>query len=109
MSLVHNERTKLLATALNAGGNRGYRYRCSDRRLSVRNSNRCREQVLASDRAYLAFGRIGSTCSSSGRTRETEGMTDLQLYLLVAPFVLLAIGAAAGFWWTHRSDQEHHR
>jgi hypothetical protein len=36
-------------------------------------------------------------------------MTDLQLYLLVAPFVLLAIGAAAGFWWTHRSDQEHHR
>jgi hypothetical protein len=35
---------------------------------------------------------------SSGRTRETQGMTDLQTGLLIAPFLLSAIGAAAGFW-----------
>jgi hypothetical protein len=26
-------------------------------------------------------------------------MTDLQFYLLIAPFVLLAIGGAATYWW----------
>ncbi len=32
-------------------------------------------------------------------------MTDLQTYLVVAPFVLLAIGAIATYWWV-RSDHE---
>jgi hypothetical protein len=27
-------------------------------------------------------------------------MTDLQLYLLVAPLVLLAIGVGVAYWWT---------
>jgi len=36
-------------------------------------------------------------------------MTDLQIYLLVAPFILLVIGAAATYWWTVKSDREHHR
>jgi len=28
-------------------------------------------------------------------------MTPLQVYLLVAPLVLLAMGAGAAYWWTH--------
>jgi hypothetical protein len=34
-------------------------------------------------------------------------MTDLQMYLLIAPFVLLAIGAGATYWWV-KGDHEHH-
>jgi hypothetical protein len=30
-------------------------------------------------------------------------VTDFQLYLLIPPLVLLAIGAAATYWWTHRT------
>ncbi len=29
-------------------------------------------------------------------------MTGLQLYLIIAPLVTLAIGAGAAFWWTSR-------
>ena len=36
-------------------------------------------------------------------------MTALQAYLLIAPFVLLAIAAGATYWWTHKSDREQHR
>jgi nitrogen fixation-related uncharacterized protein len=36
-------------------------------------------------------------------------MTPLQVYLLIAPLVLLAIGAAAAYWWTVKSDREHPR
>jgi hypothetical protein len=36
-------------------------------------------------------------------------MTDLQVYLLIAPFVLLGIAAAATYWWTHKSEGEHHQ
>jgi hypothetical protein len=36
-------------------------------------------------------------------------MTAVQAYLLVAPFVLLAIAGAAAYWWTHRTDGEQHR
>jgi len=32
-------------------------------------------------------------------------MTDLQLYLLVAPLVLLAIGVGAASWWVFRSNR----
>jgi nitrogen fixation-related uncharacterized protein len=35
-------------------------------------------------------------------------MTSLQLYLLIAPFVLLAVGAAAVLW-AYKSDREHPR
>ena len=28
-------------------------------------------------------------------------MTTLEIYMVVAPLVLLAIGAAATYWWTH--------
>ena len=28
-------------------------------------------------------------------------MTSLEIYLIVAPLVLLGIGAAATYWWTH--------
>lgn len=27
-------------------------------------------------------------------------MTEVQIYLLVAPLVLLALGAGAAYWWT---------
>lgn len=36
-------------------------------------------------------------------------MTDLQLYLLIAPFVLMAIGVGAAYWWTHRPDPDEPR
>ncbi len=32
-------------------------------------------------------------------------MTALQIYMLVAPLVVLAIGAAGTYWWTHTT---HH-
>jgi hypothetical protein len=35
-------------------------------------------------------------------------MTDLQLYLLVAPFVLLLV-AGAGVLWVVKSDKAHRR
>jgi hypothetical protein len=35
-------------------------------------------------------------------------MTSLQIYLLVAPFVLLAIAGAATYWWVVRDDHGHH-
>jgi hypothetical protein len=35
-------------------------------------------------------------------------MTSLQIYLLVAPFVLLAIGATVTYWWVSRDDRGHH-
>jgi len=34
-------------------------------------------------------------------------MTSLQVYLLIAPLVLLAIGTSAAYWWTFKSDREH--
>jgi len=34
-------------------------------------------------------------------------MNALQVYALVAPLVLLAIGAGAAYWWTHRPDPHH--
>jgi hypothetical protein len=36
-------------------------------------------------------------------------MTGLQIYLLVAPLVLLAVGWAAAYWWVKMSDREHDR
>jgi hypothetical protein len=36
-------------------------------------------------------------------------MTSLQVYLLIAPLVLLAIGAGAAYWWIVKSDREEHR
>jgi len=33
-------------------------------------------------------------------------MTGLQIYLLIAPLVLLAIGIGAAYWWTAKSDRE---
>jgi hypothetical protein len=33
-------------------------------------------------------------------------MTSLQIYLLIAPMVLLVIGAGTAYWWTIRSDGE---
>lgn len=30
-------------------------------------------------------------------------MTEVQVYMLIAPLVLLAIGAAATYWWTHHT------
>ncbi len=32
-------------------------------------------------------------------------MTDLQIYLLVAPLVLLAVGWGAALWWVKRSGR----
>ena len=28
-------------------------------------------------------------------------MTALQIYMLVAPVIILAVGAAGAYWWTH--------
>lgn len=36
-------------------------------------------------------------------------MTGLQLYLLIAPFVLLAVVGGAAYWWIHRPDPEEPR
>jgi nitrogen fixation-related uncharacterized protein len=36
-------------------------------------------------------------------------MTDLQIYLLVVPLVLVAIGLGAAFLWIKISDREHPR
>ena len=39
-------------------------------------------------------------------------MTDLQLYLLIAPFVLFAVvatGAAIMYYWILKDDREQHR
>ncbi len=31
-------------------------------------------------------------------------MTDVQIYAIVAPLVLLLVGAGATYWWLNRSD-----
>lgn len=36
-------------------------------------------------------------------------MTELQIYLLVAPLVLAAVGFSAALWWVRKSDREHPR
>jgi hypothetical protein len=36
-------------------------------------------------------------------------MTPLEIYLLVAPFVLLAVGWGATYYWVRRSDREDQR
>jgi hypothetical protein len=36
-------------------------------------------------------------------------MTELQIYLLVAPLVLLAVGWAAALYWMKWSDREDRR
>ncbi len=36
-------------------------------------------------------------------------MTGFQIYLLVAPLVLLAVGWAAALWWVKMSGREHDR
>ena len=33
-------------------------------------------------------------------------MTGLEIYLVVAPLVLLVIGMAAAYWWLHRPYPE---
>lgn len=32
-------------------------------------------------------------------------MTDVQIYLIVAPLVLLMVGAGAAYWWVHRPPE----
>jgi hypothetical protein len=36
-------------------------------------------------------------------------MTELQVYLLIAPLILLAVGWAATIYWIKRSDREDRR
>jgi hypothetical protein len=36
-------------------------------------------------------------------------MSDLQIYLLVAPIVLAAIGVGGAYLWIRHSDREHPR
>jgi len=36
-------------------------------------------------------------------------MTSLQIYILVAPLILAAIGWAAAYWWISRDDHEQRR
>ena len=36
-------------------------------------------------------------------------MTELQIYLIVAPLVLLLVGAGAAYWWVHRPGETTRR
>jgi hypothetical protein len=36
-------------------------------------------------------------------------MTELQIYLIVAPLVLLLVGASAAYWWVHRPEEGDRR
>src|ERR1043166_8368363 len=79
-----------------------HRSRC---RPSLRNAKRGCYHLVADYRTNLAFGRNSTTCWCADDPREAPGMTSLQLYLLISPFVLLAVGAAAVLW-AYKSDRE---
>src|SRR2546421_12849511 len=58
----------------------------------------CREQMVVVDRGGLVCGWRRPTCYSTGRPRKAETMTDVQLYLLIVPLVLLDLGGV-DYWW----------
>jgi len=100
VSLVHNERVKLLATALSNTGVAtvvtaiiapiaGFLYGSPTAVAS---------RWVVADRSSLVCDRLGPTYYRAGRPRKVETMTDVQLYLLVVPVVLLALGGIA-YWW----------
>src|SRR4051794_3283682 len=100
MNLIHNERTKLAAAALN---------------------NTTVATIVTAIVAPVVGFLYGSPTASTNRwwfvigvswfflglvldmfaqrLLGTEAMTDLQLYLLIAPLVLLATGAALVYFW----------
>jgi CDP-diglyceride synthetase len=104
MSLIENERTKLLATALNntavatvvtavIGPIAGLLY-------GFANATPSRSWFVI---GVLFFDRNWLTLSGTTRTREIARMTEVQIYAIVAPLVLLLVGAAATYYWLHRN------
>src|SRR5947208_2580482 len=100
MNLIHNERTKLFATALNNSAVAtivtaivapivGFLYGSPNPAATA--------WWPLIGAAWLLVG-LGLHVLDKSRLGDSR-MTDLQMYLLIAPFVLLAIGASATFWW----------
>jgi predicted membrane channel-forming protein YqfA (hemolysin III family) len=100
MNLVHNERIRLLARLLN---NRAVGTFITAIIVPVVGL------VYGSPTAPVsaAWWLVGAAWLIAGvvlhivaqaSTREAQAVTDVQLYLLVAPLVLLALGAIA-YWW----------
>ena len=95
MSMIHNERTKLLATALNNVG------------VATLITGVVAPTVatlygatnVGGDRLWFGWNR--PTLGGAVNYREAQAMTDIQVYMLIAPLVLLGIGAAAAYWWMH--------
>jgi hypothetical protein len=110
-NLIHNERTKLLATALNntAVATLVTAIIAPVVGLLYGTPILTATKMVAFRRSHLAFGRSSPTCRRASRPQEAARMTDLQLYLIIAPLVLLAIGWGAAFWWIHRPDPEEPR
>jgi len=100
MNLVHNERIRLLATLLNnmAVGTFITAIIVPVVGLVYGSPTAPRVCSLVAGRSGLAYGWRRLTYRRTGRTREAQAVTDVQLYLLVAPLVLLALGAIA-YWW----------
>jgi hypothetical protein len=55
--------------------------------------------MVVSDRLGLVRSGRRPTSYGTGHPREAAIMTNLQLYLLLAPFVLVGLGGLA-YWWT---------
>jgi hypothetical protein len=99
MSLIHNERTKLLAAALNNLGvaTLATGILAPTNRVSLRLGRGQHKWLVVHDRRRLAFGGFGPTFAGVDRSWKAEVVTLVQTYLLVAPIVLFA--AAAGLVW----------
>jgi hypothetical protein len=109
MSLIHNERVKLLATALNntAVATVVTAVVAPDCSVSLR-LDRGRKRMVAIDGFGLVFRWIEPTYNGAAHAWEAQGMTGLEIYILVVPVFLAGVGWAA-YWWVVRYDRKHHR
>jgi hypothetical protein len=109
MSLIENERTNLVAAALNNFGrgddrDRGYR---PHRRRALWLWKFGPKPILVPDRRALVSDRNRPTLFGTVGTREAPGMTEVQIYAVVAPLVLLLVAAIGTYWWLHRPYPEN--
>ena len=102
MSLIHNERTKLLANALDRASTASFTVGVLVPIVaaSVELPGYGFGAPLAALSLRLVFGRVGPTLDRKARPRETPAMNTLLIYNYALPFIVMA--AAGVIYWVTR-------
>lgn len=102
MNLIQNERVKLLATALNnvAVATVVTALIAPAAAFLYGSGHASTNYWWRVGAAWFVIGSAPTCCRATG-SWEAQAMTRLQIYLLIAPFSLLALAGGA-YWWVVR-------